>query len=80
MSAGLEFLKSAPSLPSSNTPFPLPNHTPSRPFPSPSVGQDKNENLVTAERVVEDAVTRGAGLVVLPECFNRCVILYGQCT
>jgi hypothetical protein len=41
--------------------------------------QDKAENISAAERMVGDAVARGAGLVVLPECFNRCAAaLRGQ--
>jgi hypothetical protein len=39
-----------------------------------SVGADKAANLAEAERVVSGAVSRGANVVVLPECFNRSVV------
>eukprot|EP00817_Percolomonadidae_sp_ATCC50343_P007257 CAMPEP_0117432244 /NCGR_PEP_ID=MMETSP0758-20121206/11756_1 /TAXON_ID=63605 /ORGANISM="Percolomonas cosmopolitus, Strain AE-1 (ATCC 50343)" /LENGTH=314 /DNA_ID=CAMNT_0005222015 /DNA_START=41 /DNA_END=982 /DNA_ORIENTATION=- len=34
------------------------------------VGHDKEKNVETASKAIEDAVKKGADLVVLPECFN----------
>lgn len=35
-----------------------------------AVGQDKGENIRRAKKLIGDAKSKGASMIVLPECFN----------